>query len=96
VCGCVCGCVPCVWVCVGVCGCVCGCVPCVWVCVCVCPVCTLCVSVCPVCAPIVTDTGDAEMGVNLNLTMLPAKLKPAGYATHQIGRYINTHNTLGT
>jgi hypothetical protein len=25
------------------------------------------------------------MGVNLNLTMLPAKLKTANYATHQIG-----------
>ena len=25
------------------------------------------------------------MGVNLNLTMLPAKLKTAGYSTHQIG-----------
>ena len=29
--------------------------------------------------------GDAEMGINLNLTMLPAKLKTVGYATHQIG-----------
>ena len=28
---------------------------------------------------------DLEMGVNLNLTMLPAKLKTANYSTHQIG-----------